>query len=1154
MKKNCNWLSACPEGRRAITKILLVMKLTTFLLTIALVQVHAAAFSQKISLSGSNLSLKKIFTAIEQQTGYVVFCNKSDLEMSKPVSVDAENISLNDFLEMVLKDQPLNYTIEDKTISLSRKVPNTMFLKLGPNRTLGLKDAEETRVTGVIRSVAGEFLPGVSVRVKGSSTGTTTSAQGMFSLHHITEQSVLQITMVGYSSVEIGFRRNGAGFTAYTLSKNQSGLLKIMPLPANDNILIGISLEASSSKLDEVQIRAYGTTTQRFTTGSITTITAEEIARNPVPNVLEALQGKVTGMFIQQYSGRPNTPFSVEIRGRNSISNLNSGRGTSPLVMVDGVAYPFDNLPVLGSNSLPNILEGGNGLDFIDPSLIESISVLKDADATAIYGSRGAYGVIVITTKKGKAGVPTLNINTKYGFSKQGISPEMLNTSQYLMLRREAFANDGATPKATDYDVNGTWPEDRSTNWYNEFLGHTAFKTMNNLSFSGGTDQVSYRVGGNYNVQNDIQSAKGTVNNGGLNFNINTRSKNNKLVATLNGSYSSSVSDMIPYDFSGASDGSYLIQAPNAPKIYNEDGTLNWETGDNPAKVFNQIYKNNTNNLLSNLDVRYTPLPGLNINATISYNVLSGKEISGLPSTYFNPSSNYITSSTLNVYNVRTLTMDPNVSYQHKLFKKGSATITTGITMQDKLQYYTRTSGSGFLSDDLLYNPSFADKDKVTADYNQFPNRYLGYFAILNYNWDDKYLLNLSGRRDGSTRFGPDSQYGNFGSIGAAWIISEEKWFKNTLNFISFAKLRGSFGTAGGDNIPNYGYLSTYSNGQQYQNNVGLVPTSLANAALQWEVSKKRDLNLTLEFLNGRIGIDATYYKNITSNQLVPQILSVVTGFSGITVNSPAVIHNWGYELVLNTVNIKTKDFTWSSNLNLTLPKNKLVAYPGIDVVTTNQNYIVGKPVTGIKLFKYAGVNPETGVYNFYKDGEKGEWTLFSGGSLDPNKDRTEFVDLNPKYYGGFQNNFRYKNFSLDVLFSFTNRMGKNFLGSQLFSAGMIGYNTSTAFLDRWQKKGDITDVPKVTQNAAISYFSQGNFINSTGAYTQAAYARLQNINLSYTLRGPFLKKMHLQGCSVFAQGQNLLTISKFGDLDPENLGVGTAPLQTYMFGLNVTL
>lgn len=1147
MKKNCMRLPSCLYGSHALTKILRVMKLTAFLLTVALLQVYAGANSQSITYAGNNIPLKQVFSIIEKQTGYVVFSNKSDLFLGKPVSFSVKDTPLKDFLDMILKDQPLNYIIEDKTISLSRKP--TYYLKLEEPA----QEKKEFRVSGSVKSVTGEVLPGTSVRIKGLTQGAFTTSQGVYSIDHITENTVLQFTMVGYASVEVGFHKNGNNVSAYTLNKAQADLLEQVPLPGIGGIFVGIKLERSASRLDEVQVKAYGNTSQRYSTGSITTITAEEIARNPVPNVLEALQGKVPGMFIQQYSGRPNSAFSVEVRGRNSISNGNSGRGTSPLFIVDGVAYPFDNLPILNPGSLPNILAGGNGLDFLDPAQIESVNVLKDADATAIYGSRGAYGVVVITTKKGKPGVPSLNLNTRFGFSKRGITPKMLGTEDYLMLRKEAFANDNATPKPTDLDVNGAWPADRYTNWYNELAGNTAFRTQNNISYSGGTELFSYRLGGNYNVQNDIQTAKGTVNNGGVNFNVNTHSKNNKLNVSLTGSYSANKNDMVPYDFSTANSSSYLAQAPNAPALYNADGTLNWETGDNAAKVFNTIYKSNTNNLLSNLDIRFTPVKGLNVNATLGYNVLSGKEISGQPSSYFNPKTVFTTNSTLNLFNIRTLTFDPNISYQRGLFRKSTVTATVGMTLQDKLQYYDRTTGSGFLSDDLLYNPSFADRDKITTNYNQFPGRYLGYFAILNYSWNDKYQVNFSGRRDGSTRFGPNNRYGNFGSIGAFWIMSEEPWFRNALPFISFAKLRASIGTAGGDNIGDYGYLSTYSNGGNYQGNVALIPTSLANPYLQWEVSKKQDLNLLLEFLDGRVSVDATYYKNITSNQLVPQFLSVVTGFAGLTVNSPAIIHNWGYEINLNTINIKTKDFSWNSNFNITLPKNKLVSYPNLDVIT-NLNYVVGKPVTGIKLFKYAGVNPETGVYNFYKNGEKGEWTLFSGGSLDPNKDRTEFIDLSPKYYGGFTNNFKYKRFALDVLFSFTNRMGKNFLGSQTSGAGGFNQNTSVEYLQRWQKKGDITDVPKMSQNAAITFFSQSNFTNSTGAYTRATYARLQNLNISYTLNPKWLNRAKIKSLQVFAQGQNLLTFSKFGQLDPENLGIGTAPLRTYVFGLNLNL
>jgi len=1074
-----------------------------------------------IDLSEKNISLDRFFKQLEKKSGYTFFY-KAELIRGLPnITVNLKNASLEQALNSSLSTLPLSYQLVGKTVVISAKqatVNEQLFANARPDPAVFI---------GVVTDEQNKPLAGVNIRFSDGAGGSITDEHGGFHLIPKSTDALLLISYLGYKKQELAI-------------KGLKNPLKIV-------------MEPESNSLDQIQILAYGTTTRRLNTGSVTTITAEDIAKNPVTNVLQAIQGKVPGMFVQQYSGRPGTAYSVEIRGRNSISNANSGRGTPPLFIVDGVAYPFDNLPVL-ANDLPNILRGGNGLDFLNPAMIESMEILKDADATAIYGSRGAYGVILITTKKGKAGSPSLNINLKNGFDTRGVMPEMLTTSEYLALRREAFANDGVTPQAADLDVNGTWPEDRYTNWPDIFYKSKAFTSMSNLNYTGGSDLVHYLLGGTYNLKQDILSAKGSNRSGGLNFNVNTSTKDNKFYLGLTGSYTSTVNDNVPYDFAAASGSTNaMIAAPNAPLLYLEDGRLNWETGENPANQFNKIYKNTTNNLLSNLDVRYTPVKGLNLKTTIGYNILSAKEISGQPSTFYNPASAYVTTSTLNTFNIRTITIDPNVSYTHPLFSKGNITVTTGATLQDKLQYATTITGNDFLSDDLLYNPTFADQDDISSTYTQQPNRYLGFFGIVNYNWADKYIVNLSGRRDGSTRFGEDRQFGNFGSAAAAWIFSEESWFKDHLGFINFAKIRASIGTSGGDNIGDYVYLSTYSNAGNYQGNIALRPDRLANPNLQWETSKKEDINLTMEFLKGRIGIDASYYRNKTSNQLVNQFLSTVTGFSGIPINSPAIIRNWGYEIVLNTKNINKDDFKWSTVLNVSIPRNKLVAYPNLEVIT-NTNYVVGKSVTGIKLFEYAGVNPETGNYNFYKNGEIGEWTLFSGGSLDPNTDRTEFIDLSPKYYGGIQNNFRYKNITLDVFFSFTNRMGRNFLGSQTYVAGARYQNTSNVFEDRWRQPGDQTDIPRATQNVAVGWLSQSNFTQSTGAYSRATYARLQNVNISYLFPSTFLERFRLKGLSVFVQGQNLLTISKYGDLDPENLGIGTAPLRTFTGGLNITL
>lgn len=1104
--------------------ILFIMKTFIFLFCTAVFSFSPGKiFSQNAKIiidADKTVTVDEVFDLIRKQTKYN-FIYQEDLFKNVPkVQLKKGVIEANKLLEESLSTTYFNFELtENNTIAISKK------------SMVRSKVTAQAVIRGAVTDEKGFAIPGVTVSIKGTNLGVVTDSEGKFIVVIIDPNPTLVFSSIGFETQEVEVRKQ---------------------------TIINVQLRQSLSKLDEVQVTAYGKTSKRLSTGSIVTIGAEEIQRSPVQNVLEAVQGRVPGVFIQQQSGRPGSPFAIQIRGRNSLNNID------PLIIIDGVTYPSGGLPVqtLGLNS---ILRGGNALDFLDPNMIESINFLKDADATSIYGSRGSYGVIIITTKKGKIGKPRLNVSTTSGFSYRGKSTKLLNTADYLAYRRESISNNGVVPGPTDLDVNGTWSESKDTDWTDFYLGNAAFTSNTNAIYSGGSESTTYLFGANHNTTEDIQSAKGKNKTGGLNLSFETRSKNSKFKMGFSGSYSATNNNLIAYDFVAGS--RYLLAAPNAPSIYNLDGSLNWTDypSDNPGRVYNQIHENKTDNLVANLRFDYSPVKGLTLSNNFGFNVLSSNEIFASPSTFFNPATAYITTSTLNTYRIRTLTVEPNAKYTTKLGSRGNITAQVGATIQDKLQSSQSTIGSDFLSDDQLYNPTTAAAANVITLYNDVTGRYIGSFGILSYNWANKYLININARRDGSTKFGENNRFGNFGSIGAGWIFSEENLFKNNIKVISFGKVRGSYGTSGGDGISEYSYVSRYlqTGGGGYNNGVALTPTGLSNPYLNWERNNKGDLNLNLEFFNGRIGIDGTYYWNESNNLLVQLPLSTVTGSTGVAQNSPAEIKNWGYEFLLNTKNIITKNFSWSTDFNISVPKSELASYPTLGALP-NANYVVGKPITGIKLYKYEGVNPATGDYNFFKDvnqngvvdtGEIATWLPIVSVGLDANKDKTEFIDLAPKFYGGINNTLTYKNITLNVFFTFTKRMAKNFLGSQ--STGMGTPRTNIAqelYDDRWQQPGDITNVPRPTTNLFNYLLAQNNFFNSTGAYSDATYARLQNLDLSYNFSLENLKKLHLQGLTLSIKGQNLFTISKYKSYDPENLGAGTAPLRTVVLGINLTL
>ncbi len=1121
------WDVMCKKRRPA--KFLLTAVTLLFLLA------GGSAFAQKVTITAKEETLSAVIKQAAKQTGYEFVASPTLLDAAKPVTVSVKNMDLLPFLSQILKNQPITYSIKNKIIILIKRPEAILPAQAKQNDAT----AQNYDLNGTVTNQNGEPLAGAVVKIPGTLRGTLTSANGLFHLSEVGKEIV---------SIEVSF-------TGLTTQK----------LKVNTNQFITVSLTPSDNELDVVQTMAYSKTSMRYNTGTVVTVTAKDIEKNPVPNVLQAIQGRVPGMFIQQQTGLPGGAFNVTIRGRSTIGNQ------SPLYVIDGVAYPAggSNGGQYGTGTLPlyktnvsgvsasnNPLQGGNALNYLDPSLIESVNVLEGADATAIYGSRGAYGVIIITTKRGAAGKPKFSLNTYSGISERGTAPKLLNTQQYLTLRREAFANDGV---AINPALNALYPTDdllkydttSYTDWQKELTGNNALTTKLNATYSGGTQNLTFLVGAFYNDLQNVERGKGHDRSGGMNYDIRSTTPDRKLSVDFSGNFSTDVNTMVPYDFTGVN------MAPDAPSLFLPNGQLDWSTGSNPAQALNELYKNTTNNLVANLSLDYVPVKGLTFHVTGGYNLLSAKEFRGFPSGYFNPNGFTAseTNSVLNYYSIHTLTLDPNVNYTTMLGgTKGKLSITAGGTLQDKSTDNHYLSGSGFLSDALLYNPASAAQVNTSEYYNLTPNRYAGYFGIINYTYDNKYILNLNGRRDGSTRFGPGKQYGNFGSVGGAWLFGDEKWFRNSIPFITFGKLRASYGTVGGDGIGDYQFLDTYTvNSSSYQGNQGLNPTKIANPYLQWESNKESEVGLTLQFLKDRITFDGDYYNRKTSNQLIPQPLSTVTGFSNITINSPAVIRTNGIEFNLSTQNIRAKNFTWNTTLNMSFPKTKLLSYPGIAQLT-NFNWQIGKPTTGILLYQYNGVDPQTGNYTFTNAaGQTGSFLFGQGTQLDQTKDRTVFENLAPKFYGGFENTFSYKGFSLSFMFYFVNEIGPNYLGSQTYAPGYAFQNTTTADLRRWQKPGDQTDVPKASQSI-LGLFAQSNFHLSTGAYSSATFARLTNANIAYTFSQNWLKKAGISRLQVYASGQNLLTISKYGGLDPENLNPSLMPpLRIFTGGLNIT-
>jgi TonB-linked SusC/RagA family outer membrane protein len=1096
---------------------LLAMKWTVFLILIAF-HVSAGAYTQVVTLHKKNAPLTEVFKDIRQQTGYDFFYELTWLEKAKPININVNNIPLTDALNLCFKDQPLTYTITGTTI----------VLKPRSTQLVDYVASTGFDVHGVVFDDNSAPLQGVNVMVKGTDKITSTNTRGEFQVKNVQPTNVLVVSSVGYSRQEIA---------------------------VNNKTDLRIQLKVAIGTLDEIQFVAYGTTSKRLSTGNVASVKASDIEKQPVQNPLLALQGRVPGLFITQTSGLSGANLKINIQGQNSLRN-----GSNPLYVIDGV--PIDaQLPGTGldgvlSSTGANFNGWGNPLNYINPSDIESIDILKDADATAIYGSRAANGAILITTKKGKAGVMKFDLNSQVGFGKMVRQLHMLDTRQYLNMRYEAFANDGidwTSPSVSANDLK-VWDTTRYTDWQDALLGGTAKYTNISASVSGGSNTSRYLVSGTYHKEttvfpfpDDFADKKGAVH-----FNLDANSADNKFKLQFSGNFMADKNQLPQTDLTQIG----LLMEPNAPALLNEDGSINWAPDANGNTTLGdanvmirqyQKYVNKTYNLVSSLSMGYTIFPGLDLKSSFGFNYMQTNDFSPGPLIAVAPELRATTqrNAAFGDRNIKGWIIEPQATYSTTI-SKGKLELLIGSTFQDKKANSGYFFASGQGSDELMENIQAAVNVSASVSANS-KYKYSAFFGRANYNWRDKYLVNLNARRDGSTRFGANNRFHNFGSIGGAWIFSNEKLIRDRVNFISFGKLRGSYGTTGNDQIGDYLFLSLYNlynASVPYQGITGLVPGGLSNPDLQWEETWKLQMGLDLGFWQDRLVVNATWVRNRSSNQLLQYALPYVAGFTGYTMNFPATIQNKNWELAVTGKIVQKRNFSWTSNANLTIPQNKLISFPGLANSTYANSLVIGEPIDMTRYYHYIGVAPGSGDYLFAD--KNGHPTP----SPNPATDLTIMISKFPKFYGGFQNNLTYKNLQLDFLFQLVKQPGYNdvaFWNGNRYPGMFIRGNSNQAVtvLDRWRKSGD---------NASVARFRTGevpNIIASDRRFTDVFYARLKNLALSWGLPQKWIDKAHIRSVRFYLHGQNLLTITRYKGLDPETQSISSLPpLRVWTIGL----
>lgn len=1093
--------------------------------------VKAQLTEKRVTIEFSDQKLEKVLKTIATKAQFRLVYNNQIKKNDSPISGNYNNIRLKDLLDRLLKSNKLTYeVINDQFVVVKaqteKEIEPTSISEPLLNPLVQKRDGFVAN--GKVVDENGDPMVGVSIRVKGSTNIAATNARGDFAIGAPGPNTVLEFTFIGYSTQNI------------TVNSGNPIMVKMKPDPA---------------KLDEVVVIGYGTTTRRTSTGSQTGINADDIAKQPVANLLQTMQARMPGVSIVQTNGLPGAGINVQIRGANSI-----GRPNRPLYIVDGVPFLSEQINLAASSSgttgLPSAEGQTSPLNTINPADIESIEVLKDADATAIYGSRAANGVVLITTKRGKSGKTKFGVNASTGASVVPHFIEMLGVDQYLALRRKGFANmttNPAAPSTISAPDLLVWDQTANTNWQKELLGGTARTHDISANVSGGDTRTNFYVSGTYHKEGNVYPGEQSYQRGGVNVNLNHSSLDQRFTMGLSAIYSTDKNDISTTDLAN-----YAYNLPPNYPVYNPNGSLYWVSGlNNPYGFLYQTNDNRTSNLLSSLNLKYTILDGLDIKSTFGYSKTDSKQTTIRPLSSLNTALTVPTTGTSSFAYTYTNTyiLEPQITYNRKVWK-GNLNLLAGGTYQyrkSEQPYYT--SASGFPSDDFLRNISSATIISTSASSKEF--KYASLFGRVNYNIENKYIVNANFRRDGSSRFGPNRKFGNFGSVGGAWIFSEEDLIKDKTNWFSFGKLRGSYGTVGSDEIGDYQYLATYSTSSAIYNGISsLNPSRIANDDYQWETTKKLELALELGFFKDRLSLVASYYRNRTGNQLINYPLSPQAGFTGYQSNLAAQVQNSGVELSLTSTNIKNKDFTWTSSFNISRNENKLLSFPNIEKTSYYTTYLVGRPISFLTGYQFLGIDPTTNLPSFADlNGVGGTANPTTGLSEIGRGDRYVIGSAYPSFFGGLTNSFNYKGFNLDFTFQFVKQKGRSLAAASFYPPGYM-YNAAASVMNDYLALGSadyLVTAGTGGTNGRAAYFGYSNWTGADVNIVDASFIRLKNVSLSYTLPAKWLAKVHAENIRVFTQAQNLWTITGYKGFDPESQGITTPPLRTIVAGLQFT-
>lgn len=1136
------------------------MRLAMMLILLATLSVSARGTAQKVTINETNAPLENVIKQLQQQSGYDFFYKGSTMDLSRPVTLSCHNIPIEQALKACFEKQPrLSYSIVDKVVIIKVKAGLVKDAARAVTPVVKQVDMADN-IRGKITSDAGMPIAGATIRIEGQEgKGTLSNAQGEFELSNVDESTVLVVSSVGYATktVKVGNRR-----------------------------VINIILTVIVNELDETVVIGYGQVQKKDLTGSVSTITAKDIQDVPFLTADNAIAGKAAGVQVTKTDGTPGGTVRIRVRGSTSLLG-----GNDPLYVIDGVPVQvqsnfinpgFDVSSPVGndvtgaggvssgmSTAFVNALNSIGGLNVDD---IESITILKDASSTAIYGSKAANGVVIIQTKQGKKDMQPQVMFSYYGTWSKPLTPTLLNADQYKTLLSEAAKND--YDYRSKYDMSISPELDAIVHHADSYFGkgHTDWLKEVTRNTLANNIEVAVRGGGNatkYYSSISYNSTPGVIKNssyeriaGKLNLE-NEIGRHLRFITNLNLGYSSQ----------NVTDGAYQQALRARPDYtpYDSAGAYSDFSGigysyqgfQNPVAMLTALNQSKTFNLLGSLSGIYKFTNDLEFKSTISLNMQDYTQRN------YTPSYLAIGSFYGNVENKGGIGANSNshlanwfwentLTWNKQFDDDNSLNLLGGYSYETRKYSFFSATATGYPNDDILNSLSSAVTPLFTkGDNPSKPQSYLvSYYLRANYGFKDKYLVTFTGRADGSSKFGPENKYGYFPSGALAWRVSKENFLKD-VHWVDDLKLRGSYGITGSQNIADQMYRTLYSP-YSYAGTSALIPTQLGNAAIQWESTKQTDLGLDFAFFNSRLSGTVDYYRKETSGALLSLPVAPSSSYSSLLGNV-ASLRSTGLELSLEGDIIRNKDFRWSASMNITWPTtlvtkiseeadlSQLGNLTGLEY--GNVTLIEGKPlglITGLKIEGIIHTEAELEDYRkrlgFYADPSSGyaPFAFVSIGDpmfkLDGSESGGQYPAFDqiigsaaPNCYGGFTQSFTYKNLNLNFYFTYS-QGGSLMWGDGVSSINFVGTSNANAYmLGRWTP-----DNPN-SNNPRLLWKDQALMYNTSLSVFDASYLKLRTVTLSYLLgQNKWLKNKGIQNASVFFSATNIFTITSYPGNDPE--------------------